>query len=140
MERRIIIISPDDKKLQDILNVKLDGDTFHIDISKQYAMNKKIENITNGYNDLASHNYVVLFIIGDIIEIFAGKVINDNQISILKELSDFIFSSYKEPRIDFGVFEDKVICEVTNNIKTYDQLLSAILKYRKDDENVRKKI
>lgn len=142
MTRKVIIIAPNDNCLDDILNFNLDFDMLHIDVAKQYAINKKINNVTEGYNDLASENYVVLFTIDNVIEFYAGESLNDNQIVLLKELFDIYFKVYKELKLELGIFENKQFKVMQGGFKSLDELLDFGYKVNsgKGDENVRKKI
>ena len=68
----------------------------HQDIALQYAYNLKLKNISNGYDDLASLNYVVIFGINNQLEVYAGKQLNENQAYLLNEVINKIYFYYKD--------------------------------------------
>ena len=143
MAKKVIIISPNDKNLDDIFNFTLSGEILHGDISKQHAYDKGINNVTEGYNDLAALNYVVLFSINNVFEFFGGKSINSKQIEILRAFFDDYQELYDFLKLDVCIFNnEKKIESIKSGFKSIDELLKSIyeVKERKEEGNVKEKI
>ena len=75
-------------------------------------------------------------------EVYAGEILNDNQIILLKELFDTYSKVYKELKLELGIFENKQFKVMQGGFKSLDELLEFGYKINdgKGDENVRKKI
>ncbi len=139
MVKKTVIISPhqnDRIYSKDILN------HTHCMNAKAYANKKKIMDITYGYNDLAALNYVVLFVLENVIEIFSGLAINDKQVNELRRFVDDYSNNYDDLNMEFGMYDKN---KKFVKIKTYvdlDDLLyeNYNITKRKDGINVGKKI
>lgn len=143
MASKEFIIAPDDKCLDDITVFTLPNKVVHTDIAKKYAYSKNIKNVTEGYNDLAALNYIVLFNVNDFTGFFGGMMINDNQVDVLRELFDFYYGHYEDLDLELcKVDKNKKIYNITSGFKSIDDLLEYGYKIekRKEDINVRKKI
>ncbi len=143
MTRKVIIISPLDTSFSDIVNYTITDDMQHQDIALQYAYNLKLKNISNGYDDLASLNYVVIFGINNQLEVYAGKQLNENQAYLLNEVINKIYFYYKDLKIELGIFDENKKINIIN--KTYSSMDDLIkenynIKFGKEDNNARKKI
>lgn len=144
MTRKVIIISPLDTSFSDIVNYTItDFNMLHQDIALQYAYNLKLKNISNGYDDLASLNYVVIFGINNQLEVYAGKQLNENQAYLLNEVINKLYFYYKDLKIELGIFDENKKINIIN--KTYSSMNDLIkenynIKFGKEDNNARKKI
>ena len=140
MIKKTVIISPYDK--DDIVNVNIEFDTLHMDVAKQYAYNKKIVDVTNGYNDLAALNYVVLFIVDDAIEVCAGLNMNNKQVNELRCFIDNYSKFNSKLDMGFGLFDKNKNLIITKKYDNIDDLLyeNYKIKPRKGDIDVREKI
>ncbi len=144
MSKKVIIISPLDTSFSDIVNYTItDFNMLHQDIALQYAYNLKLKNISNGYDDLASLNYVVIFGINNQLEVYAGKQLNENQAYLLNEVINKLYFYYKDLKIELGIFDENKKINIIN--KTYSSMNDLIkenynIKFGKEDNNARKKI
>ena len=144
MSKKVIIISPLDTSFSDIVNYTItDFNMQHQDIALQYAYNLKLKNISNGYDDLASLNYVVIFGINNQLEVYAGKQLNENQAYLLNEVINKLYFYYKDLKIELGIFDENKKINIIN--KTYSSMDYLIkenynIKFGKEDNNARKKI
>lgn len=144
MSKKVIIISPLDTSFSDIVNYTItDFNMLHQDIALQYAYNLKLKNISNGYDDLASLNYVVIFGINNQLEVYAGKQLNENQAYLLNEVINKLYFYYKDLKIELGIFDENKKINIIN--KTYSSMDDLIkenynIKFGKEDNNARKKI
>ena len=144
MTRKVIIISPLDTSFSDIVNYTItDFNMLHQDIALQYAYNLKLKNISNGYDDLASLNYVVIFGINNQLEVYAGKQLNENQAYLLNEVINKLYFYYKDLKIELGIFDKNKKINIIN--KTYSSMNDLIkenynIEFGKEDNNARKKI
>lgn len=144
MTRKVIIISPLDTSFSDIVNYTItDFNMLHQDIALQYAYNLKLKNISNGYDDLASLNYVVIFGINNQLEVYAGKQLNENQAYLLNEVINKLYFYYKDLKIELGIFDENKKINIIN--KTYSSMDDLIkenynIEFGKEDNNARKKI
>lgn len=144
MSKKVIIISPLDTSFSDIVNYTItDFNMLHQDIALQYAYNLKLKNISNGYDDLASLNYVVIFGINNQLEVYAGKQLNENQAYLLNEVINKLYFYYKDLRIELGIFDENKKINIIN--KTYSSMDDLIkenynIEFGKEDNNARKKI
>ena len=144
MSKKVIIISPLDTSFSDIVNYTItDFNMLHQDIALQYAYNLKLKNISNGYDDLASLNYVVIFGINNQLEVYAGKQLNENQAYLLNEVINKLYFYYKDLKIELGIFDENKKINIIN--KTYSSMDYLIkenynIKFGKEDNNARKKI
>lgn len=143
MTRKVIIISPLDTSFSDIVNYTITDDMQHQDIALQYAYNLKLKNISNGYDDLASLNYVVIFGINNQLEVYAGKQLNGNQAYLLNEVINKLYFYYKDLKIELGIFDENKKINIIN--KTYSSMDDLIkenynIEFGKEDNNARKKI
>lgn len=144
MSKKVIIISPLDTSFSDIVNYTItDFNMLHQDIALQYAYNLKLKNISNGYDDLASLNYVVIFGINNQLEVYAGKQLNENQAYLLNEVINKLYFYYKDLKIELGIFDKNKKINIIN--KTYSSMDDLIkenynIEFGKEDNNARKKI
>lgn len=144
MSKKVIIISPLDTSFSDNVNYTItDFNMLHQDIALQYAYNLKLKNISNGYDDLASLNYVVIFGINNQLEVYAGKQLNENQAYLLNEVINKLYFYYKDLKIELGIFDENKKINIIN--KTYSSMNDLIkenynIKFGKEDNNARKKI
>ena len=144
MSKKVIIISPLDTSFSDIVNYTItDFNMLHQDIALQYAYNLKLKNISNGYDDLASLNYVVIFGINNQLEVYAGKQLNENQAYLLNEVINKLYFYYKDLKIELGIFDENKTINIIN--KTYSSMDDLIkenynIEFGKEDNNARKKI
>lgn len=144
MSKKVIIISPLDTSFSDIVNYTItDFNMLHQDIALQYAYNLKLKNISNGYDDLASLNYVVIFGINNQLEVYAGKQLNGNQAYLLNEVINKLYFYYKDLKIELGIFDENKKINIIN--KTYSSMDDLIkenynIEFGKEDNNARKKI
>lgn len=144
MSKKVIIISPLDTSFSDIVNYTItDFNMLHQDIALQYAYNLKLKNISNGYDDLASLNYVVIFGINNQLEVYAGKQLNENQAYLLNEVINKLYFYYKDLKIELGIFDENKKINIIN--KTYSSMDDLIkenynIEFGKEDNNARKKI
>lgn len=142
MVRKTVIISPYPK--DDLYEVNLFSDENHIDVSYNYAMSKRIKDVTFGYVDLAALNYVVLFVLDNIIEVYAGGSVNDKQISELRSFIDD-YQSYVNDlpfEVEFGMISVDKKLLFMEKYDDVDDLLKQNygVSNGKDDTNVRKKV
>lgn len=141
MERRVIIIDPNDKIGKDVLNIRLDDNTSHIDVAYAFACNKKLDNSVEGYISLAFNNYIVLFSVDNSIIIYTGINISMNQERLLKNIVKATFKNYENLNFELGILYDNNFEILQSGFTNIEDLLKYINdKLKGDDLDVRKKI